>query len=57
MVLFKKLGSDLAKLRQLMLVEEFKWCINSDVRVFLNDKEVENWDVAARLADDYSLTH
>ena len=52
----KKVGSDLVKLRQLMLVEEFKWCINSDVRAFLNEK-VENLDVAARLADDYSLTH
>ena len=40
-----------------MLVEEFKWCINSDVRAFLNEKEVQNLDVAARLADDYSLTH
>ena len=40
-----------------MLVEEFKWCINSDVRAFLNEKEVENLDVAARLADNYSLTH
>ena len=40
-----------------MLVEEFKWCINSDVRAFLNEKEVENLDVAARLADDCSLTH
>ena len=57
MVLLKKVGSDHAKLRQLMLVEEFKWCINSDVRAFLNKKEVENLDVAARLADDYSLTH
>ena len=53
----KKVGSDHENLRQLMLVEEFKWCINSDVRAFLNDKEVENLDVAARLADDYSLTH
>ena len=41
----KKVGSDHAKLRQLMLVEEIKWCINSDVRAFLNDKEVENLDV------------
>ena len=40
-----------------MLVEEFKWCINSDFRAFLNEKEVENLDLAARLADDYSLTH
>ena len=53
----KKVGSDHEKLRQLMLVEEFKWCINSDVRAFLNEKEVENLDVAARPADDYSLTH
>ena len=34
----KKVGSDHEKLRQLMLVEEFKWCINSDVRAFLNEK-------------------
>ena len=53
----KKVGSDHEKLRQLMLVEEFKWCINSDVRAFLNEKEVKNLDLAARLADDYSLTH
>ena len=52
----KKVGSDNAKLRQLVLVEAFKWCINSDVRTFLNEKEVENLDLAARLADDYSLT-
>ena len=45
------------QLRQFMLVEEFKWYINSDVRAFLNEKEVENLDVAARLANDYSLTH
>ena len=33
----KKVGSDHEKLRQLMRVEEFKWCINSDVRAFLNE--------------------
>ena len=53
----KKAGSDHAKLRQLMLVEEFKRCINSDVKAFLDEKEVETLDLAARLADDYSLTH
>ena len=52
----KKVGSDHAKLRQLMLVEEFKRCINSDVKAFLDEKEVETLDLAARLADDYSLT-
>ena len=40
-----------------MLVKEFKWCIDSDVRAFLNEKEAETLDLAARLADDYSLTH
>ena len=53
----KKVGSDHAKLRHLMLVEEFKRCINSDVKAFLDEKEVETLDLAARLADDYSLTH
>ena len=53
----KKIGSDYPKLRQLMLVEEFKRCINSDVKFFLDEKEVETLGKAARLADDYTLTH
>ena len=53
----KKIGSDYPKLRQLMLVEEFKRCINSDVKSFLNEKEVETLEKASRLADDYTLTH
>ena len=40
-----------------MLVEEFKRCINSDVKAFLNEREVENLETAACLADDYALTH
>ena len=53
----KKVGSDHGKLRQLMLVEEFKRCINSDIKSFLDEKEVETLEAAARLADDYALTH
>ena len=53
----KKIGSDYPKVRQLMLVEEFKRCINSDVKSFLDEKEVETLEKAARLADDYTLTH
>ena len=53
----KKKGSDYPKLRQLMLVEEFKRCINSDVKSFLDEKEVETLEKAARLANDYTLTH
>ena len=53
----KKIGSEYPKLRQLMLVEEFKRCINSDVKSFLDEKEVETLVKAARLADDYTLAH
>ena len=53
----KKIGSDYPELRQLMLVEEFKRCIKSDVKSFLDEKEVETLEKAARLADDYTLTH
>ena len=53
----KKTGSDHEKLRQLMLVEEFKRCINSDIKSFLDEKQVETLEAAARLADDYALTH
>ena len=53
----KKIGSDYPKLRQLKLTEEFKRCINSDVKPFLDEKEVETLENSARLADDYSLTH
>ena len=53
----KKIGSDHEKLRQLMLVEEFKRCINSDIKSFLDEKQVETLEAAAQLADDYALTH
>ena len=40
-----------------MLVEEFKRCIQSDVKTFFDEKQVETLEEAARLADDYYLTH
>ena len=36
----KKIGSDFEKLGQLVLVEEFKRCINSDIKSFLDEKQV-----------------
>ena len=53
----KKIDQNYDKLRQLMLVEEFKSCIQSDVKTFLDEKQVETLEEAARLADDYYLTH
>ena len=40
-----------------MFIEEFKHCIQSDVKTFLDEKQVETLEEAARLADDYYLTH
>ena len=40
-----------------MLVEEVKRCIQSDFKTFLDEKQVETLEEAARLADDYYLTH
>ena len=48
-LIMKNLGS--------MLVEEFKRCINSEIKSFLDEKQVETLEAAARLADDYALTH
>ena len=45
------------KLRQLVLVEEFKRCIHSDVRTFINEQRAETLEDAARLADKFSLSH
>ena len=53
----KNIGSDHEKLGQLMLVKEFKRFINSDITSFLDEKQVETLEAAARLADDYALTH
>ena len=46
----KKVGSDHANFRQLMLGEEFKRCINSDLKSVLDEKQVETLEAAARLA-------
>ena len=52
-----KIDKDYDKLRQVILVEEFKRCIHSDIRTFIDEQKAEPLDIAARLADDYSLTH
>ena len=53
----QKIDDDYNNLRQLILIEEFKGCIHSDVRTYIDEQKVETLDEAARLADDYSLTH
>ena len=45
------------KLRQLLLLEEFKNCLPSEVKTYLDEHKVESLQRGATLADDYTLTH
>jgi len=45
------------KLRQLLLIEEFKNCLSSEVRTYIDKKKAETLNQAAVLANDYTLTH
>ena len=51
-----KVDKDHNKLRQLILVGEFKKCIHSDVRTFIDEQKAETLGDAARLADEFSLS-
>ena len=44
-------------LRELMLIEQFKNCLFTDLRTHLDDKEVKTLNEAAVLSDSYALTH
>ncbi|KAJ8026345.1 hypothetical protein HOLleu_34164 [Holothuria leucospilota] len=44
-------------LRQLMLVEEFKRCVNDDIKTHLEENKADNLKEVANLADHYALTH
>ena len=51
-----KVDKDHNKLRQLILVGEFKKCIHNDVRTFIDEQKAETLGDAARLADEFSLS-
>lgn len=53
----QKVVKDHDKLRQLILIEEFKRCIHSDVRTFVDEQKAETLEDAARLVDEFSLSH
>ncbi|KAJ8022797.1 hypothetical protein HOLleu_37791 [Holothuria leucospilota] len=43
--------------RQLMLVEEFKRCVNDDIKTHLEENKADKLSEVATLADQYALTH
>ena len=53
----REVGTDFEKLRQVILIEEFKRCVRDDIKTYLDEQKVENLAKAAAYADDYALTH
>ena len=53
----KEKGQDFKKLKQMVLLEEFKDKVRPDIRSHLDEQKVEKLEKAAIMADDYALTH
>ena len=53
----KEIGQDFKKLKQMVLLEEFKDKVQPDIRSHLDEQKVEELEKAAVMADDYALTH
>jgi len=53
----KEINTDYEKLRQLILVEEFKRCVPNDIKTHLDEQKIDDLSRAATTADDFALTH
>ena len=53
----KEIDQDFKKLKQMVLLEEFKDKVRPDIRSHLDEQKVEELEKAAVMADDYALTH
>ena len=53
----KEIGQDFKKLKQMVLLEEFKDKVRPEIRSHLDEQKVEELEKAAIMADDYALTH
>ena len=53
----KEVGQDFEKLKQIVLLEEFKDKVRPDIRFHLDGQKMEELVKAAVMADDYALTH
>ena len=54
---FKKIGQDFEKLKQMVLLEEFKDKVRPDIRSHLDQQKVQKLEKSAVMTDDYALTH
>ena len=48
----KEIAQDFSKLRQLVLIEEFKGCLPTSIKTYIEEQKAESIQQAARLADD-----
>ena len=53
----KEVAKEFEKLRQLVLIEEFKACVPVNIKTYIDEQKAITLQQAAVLADDYSLTH
>ena len=53
----KEVNKNFERMRQLILIEEFKQCIHSDIKTYLDEHKVSSLVEASTMADDYALTH
>jgi len=53
----KEVAKNFERIRQLILVEEFKSCLPSNTKTYVDEQKADSFQQAAVLADDYSLTH
>jgi hypothetical protein len=53
----KGVNGEYEKLRQLILIEEFKRQIHSDIKTHLDESKIETISQAATIADDYAIKH
>ena len=52
-----KVDGNFDYLQQVILLEDFKNCISSNIRTHIDKLNGPTFDVAARMADEYALTH
>ena len=53
----KEINGNFEKLWQLILVEEFKNCLSTNIKTCVDEQKVDSLQQAATQADDYTLTH
>ena len=52
-----KVGENFGKLRQVILLEDFKNSVNANLKVYIDERKPDSLNEAATLADEYSLIH